>query len=216
MQRFEGQRPHAVVPIIAEREWGTNVPPVPPDDQELWERAGRGDRDAFGLLFDRHAEALWNYGYRLTGSWAAAEDLTSQVFLVAWRRMGDMTLVHRSARPWRYTVAANLAREERRRTGRFVRALTRLPRVDAVRAPDIATDVATRIDADRRLRVVLDAIRNLPAAEREAVELCLLGELTTAEAATATGVTETGIRSRISRARARLRLALPALHAEEA
>lgn len=169
-------------------------------DAELWER---GDQAAFATLFDRHAEAVWNHCYRLTASWATAEDLTSATFLAAWRGRAGITLVRDSALPWLYAVAGNLARTEFRRLGRFRRALRRVPDRDVV--PDHAERVISSVDDDRELRRVLAAVRTMPAAEREAVELCLLGELSTAEAAELLGVAEVSVRSRISRARARLR-----------
>jgi DNA-directed RNA polymerase specialized sigma24 family protein len=57
-------------------------------DRELWARAVAGDADAFGSLFERHARAVYNFAFRRTASWALAEDLTSEVFLLAWRRRG--------------------------------------------------------------------------------------------------------------------------------
>ncbi|NBH10111.1 RNA polymerase sigma factor, partial [Amycolatopsis sp. SID8362] len=87
---------------------------VPVGDRALWDRAAEGDETAFGELFERHAEAVWNHAYRLTGSWAAAEDLTSNTFLTAGRRRADVTLVRDSALPWLYTVAGNAARDEYR------------------------------------------------------------------------------------------------------
>ncbi|MGW0517211.1 RNA polymerase sigma factor [Crossiella sp. NPDC003009] len=173
------------------------------DDRVLWQRAAADDRNAFGELFERHAEAVWNHAYRLTGSWSAAEDLTSSTFLTAWRKRAELTLVRESALPWLYTVAGNLARTEFRRAGRFRRALSRMPHLHVVR--DHAEDVVDQVDGDRRLRKVLAAVGELPRAEREAVQLCLLGELSIAEAAEALGVAEVSVRSRISRARSRLR-----------
>jgi hypothetical protein len=75
-------------------------PPRGPDiatDRELWTRAAAGDRAAFGELFERHAEAVWNHAYRLTASWSQAEDLTSSTFLLAWRTCGEVRLVRDSA-----------------------------------------------------------------------------------------------------------------------
>ncbi|MFI7674005.1 RNA polymerase sigma factor [Actinophytocola sp. NPDC049390] len=175
-------------------------------DPELWARAATGDRAAFGQLFERHVEAVWNHAYRLTASWSQAEDLTSGTFLLAWRKCADLRLVRDSALPWLYTVAANLARDERRGSTRFLRALRRVP--DAGVAPDHADEVARRVDGDARMARVLSAVRSLPRAEREAVELCLLGELSTADAAELLGVAEVSVRSRLSRARARLRTTL--------
>ncbi|MCS7483543.1 RNA polymerase sigma factor [Umezawaea endophytica] len=182
-------------------------PPSPPaDDQALWGRAADGDVEAFGELFRRHSGAVWNYAYRLTGSWSVAEDLTSAAFLTACRRLGEVTLVNRSVRPWLFAVTGNLARRERRGRGRLAAALSRVPRGGTVR--DHADDVAGKVDADHRLREVLDAVARLPKAEREAVELCLMGDLPTAEAAAVLGVAEASVRSRLSRARGRLRTLL--------
>jgi RNA polymerase sigma-70 factor (ECF subfamily) len=172
-------------------------------DGELWQRAAGGQESAFAELFERHVEAVWNHAYRLTGSWSRAEDLASSTFLTAWRKRAEVTLVRESALPWLYTVAANLARSEYRSASRFLRAVRRLSVVEAV--DDHADAVADRIDDDRRLREVLDQVRQLPKAEREAVELCLLGDLSTADAAELLGVAEVSVRARISRARARLR-----------
>ena len=169
-------------------------------DADLW---ARGDEQAFGELYDRYAEAVWNHAYRLTASWSTAEDLTSATFMTAWRRRGQITLVRDSALPWLFTVAGNLARSEFRRKTRFSRLLHRVPRNDVTR--DHADEVASSVDHEARLRQVLQAVERLPRAEREAVELVLLGELSTAQAAEALGVAEVSVRSRISRARARLR-----------
>lgn len=180
--------------------------PAIASDRELWTRAAGGDRAAFGELFERHVEAVWNHAYRLTASWSQAEDLTSSTFLLAWRKCGDVRLIRESALPWLYTVAGNLARDERRGTTRFLRALRRVPDTPVV--ADHADDVAHRVDEDARMADVLAAVRSLPRAERQAVELCLLGELSTPDAAELLGVAESSVRARISRARARLRTTL--------
>ena len=175
-------------------------------DPELWDRAAGGDHSAFEELFQRHAEAVWNHAYRLTGAWSQAEDLTSATFLLAWRKRREVRLVRDSALPWLYAVAGNLARTEFRRVGRFNRALRRVPSSDTT--PDHADEVAVRVDDDRRVRAVLEAVRALPKSEREIVELCLIGDLSTTDAAALLGLAEPSIRSRVSRAKARLRTLL--------
>jgi DNA-directed RNA polymerase specialized sigma24 family protein len=52
-------------------------------DGDLWPRAVVREPDAFGVLFERHARAVYNYLFRRTADWALAEDLTSVVFLEA-------------------------------------------------------------------------------------------------------------------------------------
>ncbi|WP_410639462.1 RNA polymerase sigma factor [Amycolatopsis sp. lyj-346] len=177
-----------------------------PPDRTLWDRAAEGDEAAFSELFERHAEAVWNHAYRLTGSWSAAEDLTSNTFLTAWRRRADVTLVCDSALPWLYTVAGNAARDEYRGARRRLRLLRKMP--DAPVVSDHADAVADRLDGEQRLREVVEAVRTLPKAQREVVELCLLGDLSAADAAALLAVAEVTVRAHLSRARARLRILL--------
>lgn len=175
---------------------------VGPPDSRLWEQIAQGDHAAFTELFERHAEAVWNYAYRLTASWSQAEDLLSATFLTAWRTRGEAQLVRDSALPWLYTVTANRARTEWRASRRALRLVARLAPQDE---RDHADEVAARTDAQRRLALVVAAIAKLPASEREIAQLCLLGDVSTADAATLLGITESSVRARVSRARARLR-----------
>ncbi|WP_143253961.1 RNA polymerase sigma factor [Amycolatopsis keratiniphila] len=175
-------------------------------DRELWARAADGDEGAFSELFERHAEALWNYTYRLTGSWSSAEDLASTTFLIAWRRRAEVTLVRDSALPWLYTVAANVARDEHRGARRRLRLLGKIPAQPAV--SDHADSVAERIDGQRRLQQVAEAVRSLPKSQREVVELCLAAEVGIADAAELLGIAEVTVRAHLSRGRARLRTLL--------
>jgi RNA polymerase sigma-70 factor (ECF subfamily) len=174
-----------------------------PRDGDLWVRAAGGDEKAFTELFERHAQAVWNHAYRLTGSWSSAEDLTSNTFLIAWRKRADVTLVRDSALPWLYTVAGNLARTEYRGASRRLRLLRRIPEPPAV--SDHADSVAEHLDGEARLRQVIEAVRGLPRAQRQVVELCLLGDLPIADAAALLEIAEVTVRSHLSRARAALR-----------
>src|SRR5262245_26056766 len=119
-------------------------------DRDLWERAGMGEYDAFGQLFDRHARAVYNFLFRRTASWTDAEDLTSAVFLHAWRRRSEIVLDRDSALPWLLKVADYCARNQRRSLRRYLRALERLqlPRDEQ---PDHADAVAARIDDEHAM-----------------------------------------------------------------
>jgi RNA polymerase sigma factor (sigma-70 family) len=181
------------------------VPPAP--DHELWARARSGDRGAFTELYHRHAEAVWNHGYRLTASRTAAEDVLSATFLIAWRRRGDVRFVADSARPWLLTVAANEARTEWRRSTRHRRLAGRVgPPPDVA---DHSDTVVASLDDRRYVHGLLTAIAALPAGQRAAVTLCLVAEVPYADAACALGIPESTLRSRLRRARARLRDVLP-------
>jgi RNA polymerase sigma-70 factor (ECF subfamily) len=186
------------------------APPVEaPDvgDLELWSRAKRGDRDAFTVLYHRHADAVWQHGYRLTASRTAAEDVLAATFLTAWRRRTDVRFVGDSARPWLLAVAANESRTEWRRSTRHRRLADRVgPAPDVV---DHSAAVVASLDDRRRVHRVLAAIAELPAAQRNAVAMCLVAEVPQADAARALGISENTLRSRIHRARVRLRDVLP-------
>ena len=134
-------------------------------DAELWRRAVEGAPDAFGVLFERHARAVYNYLFRRTADWALAEDLTSVVFLEAWRRRGDVRLERDLALPWLLGVATNVLRNRRRSQWRYRAALERVPRE---RADDFADDADGRLDDERRMRVVLRVKRvATPGSKRE-------------------------------------------------
>lgn len=174
-----------------------------PSDAELWRRAGAGDHTAFGDLYDRHARSIYNYCFRRTADWAFAEDLTSAVFLHAWRRRGDVLLSVESVLPWLYGVATNLIRNHDRGLRRGVAAMDRLHAGNG--GPDFAGDLAGRLDDERRMSEVLDAIQQLPLVDREVLALCVWQGLGYEQAAAALGVPVGTIRSRLSRARHRLR-----------
>jgi RNA polymerase sigma-70 factor (ECF subfamily) len=171
-------------------------------DADLWRLIAADDHQAFTELYERHARAVWNHAYRLTASWAAADDLLAQAFLEVWRRRAGVQLVRDSALPWLYTVTANVCRSERRRLGRFLRIAPKLVRDDST--PDHAERIAADDATGRRLAAVIAAVARLPRGQREVVEMCLLGDVSTTDAAELFGISETSVRSRLSRARAHL------------
>jgi RNA polymerase sigma factor (sigma-70 family) len=186
---------------------------VQPTDRDLWDQAGAGSGEAFGLLFDRHSRAVYNHCFRLTASWATAEDLTSSTFLQAWRHRGRMRLANDSLRPWLLAVATNAVRSERRSVRRRLSLAERAGAEPP--AADHADDVAGRVDGERRMASVLAELHKLPPAEQEAVALCLWSGVSYADAAVALGIAEVSVRSRVSRARSKLRAALVPVLTEE-
>ena len=95
-------------------------------DAELWRRGCDGDQAAVGELFRRHAQAIFVFLVRRTGDRELAEDLTSTVFLEAWRKRRDVRLSGDSALPWLYGVAVNCSRNVGRSLRRHRDALARL------------------------------------------------------------------------------------------
>jgi RNA polymerase sigma-70 factor (ECF subfamily) len=154
-------------------------------------------------LWDAYAGAIYRYCFRRTGDGALAEDLTSIVFLEAWRRRGDLALQPSETLPWLYGVAANVLRNQRRSQRRYETALARLPR--PLPEPDFADSVTGRLDDEQRMRVILGQLRRLSRLEREVLSLCVWEGLTPQAAAVALAIPEATVRTRLHRAREHLR-----------
>src|ERR1044071_5450487 len=127
-----------------------------PDDRALWSQAAGGGGHAFGVLFDRHAKAVYNHCFRLTASWAEAEDHLQATFLLAWRKRDGVRLERESALPWLLAVATNVVRNEQRSLLRRLKNRRRLNEESAV--PDHADMVAERLDDQRRMKELLQAV----------------------------------------------------------
>ena len=154
------------------------------------------------MLYERHARAVYNFCFRRTANWATAEDLTSIVFLEAWRRRGEVSLKDGRALPWLLGVAVNVLRNRRRSERRHRAALERLP---ISRSVDFAEDADGRLDDERRMRATLRTIAKLPRREQEVLALCAWAGLSYEDAALALGLPVGTVRSRLSRARSRVR-----------
>jgi RNA polymerase sigma-70 factor (ECF subfamily) len=174
------------------------------DDADLWELSTI-DREAFGEIFRRHARAVFSICYWRTGDAAMAEDVTSVVFLEAWRRRDLVVLEQRSALPWLLGVANHSSRNATRSLRRYTQALKRL---DGHRNLPSDEAVVDRIDAATSLNLVSNVVRDLSEQEREIVLLVFWSGLSYEAASVALGVPVGTIRSRVSRTRRKLQLRL--------
>jgi RNA polymerase sigma factor (sigma-70 family) len=181
------------------------IDPADQSDLQLWARAKAGDESAFGDLFERHASRIFNYCFRRLGSWSIADDATSRTFTTAWQRR-HVVEVNDSLLPWLFTVANNVCRNLARAARRYSDHLSTLP--ESLAVTDHADDVASRVDDERRMQAVLVALRRLRRADRDVLILCDWEDLSYLETADALGIPIGTVRSRLSRARQRLRTAL--------
>lgn len=200
--------PHVVRPAPAALPAMTGNPAPaagqPTDvEQSLRDRLRAGSAPAFGDLFDAHAGSVYRHGLRLTGDRSLAEDVVSATFLQAWRLRGRIDPEGGSLRPWLLGIATNVIRNANRRGRRDRDLLARAAPREAV--PDFADEVAGRLDDTRTLQTVRAALARLRPQEREVVALCVWEGLDYAAAAQALGIPVGTVRSRLSRARARLR-----------
>src|SRR5215467_7971066 len=174
-------------------------------DDLLLRRAGKGDEEAFTLLYRRHQAALYRFALRMTGSTWAAEEIVQDVFMTLMRDPKKYDATRGTLGGFLYGVTRN----------RVLKHLERLPREisleennedgtgSGVIFMEPATP-ATEAEKRERLEQVRAAVLNLPAEVREAVVLCELEERSYEEAAQIVGCPIGTIRSRLHRGRALL------------
>ncbi|MEU4092480.1 RNA polymerase sigma factor [Streptomyces sp. NPDC026673] len=167
-------------------------------------RIRAGDPRAFAELYDGHARAVYNHAFRLTADWSAAEDVMAETFMEAWRLRDRVDAEGGSLRPWVLGVATNIARAHYRSNRRYRAAAIAAARAETA-LPDHADEVAGRLDDRRRIAAALRALAALRRPEREVLTLCLWEGLEYTAAAEALGIAVGTVRSRLSRARAKLR-----------
>lgn len=185
------------------------MPGVGGSDEVLVDELRRGSSAALAALFDTHADAVHAFCFRRTASMATAEDLTSTVFLELWRSRKAATAYDGSALPWLYGIARNVCRNADRSAFRLRRALRRVAHVGGQPEGDAMADsVAGRVDSQRMMAAVLAAVAELPDHERDVLELVVWAEMSYEATAAALEIPVGTVRSRMSRARRRLSLAV--------
>jgi len=172
-------------------------------DAALIERS-IGEPGCFALLFDRHAPAIYRYIARRLGP-DAADDLSSEVFLIAFQRRDRYDRARPDARPWLYGIATNLISRRSRDEVRFLRAIARMSISPA--AEPVADQVTQRVDAQALSGQLAAALTRLPGPYRDTLLLVASG-LSHEEVAQALGIPAGTVASRLARARSKLRAAL--------
>ncbi|MCW2967396.1 MAG: polymerase ECF-subfamily sigma factor [Solirubrobacteraceae bacterium] len=151
---------------------------------------------AFAAVFDRHYAAIHGFLAARVGA-SLADELASETFLRALRGARRYDRAYPDARPWLYAIATNLVAGHRRAEARRLRAYARVGPPDEIHR-----------DPSGFPPELAGALAELPAADRDALLLVAWAELSYEEAARAAGVPVGTVRSRIHRARRRLRAAL--------
>lgn len=164
------------------------------DDADLWVRVRSGDEAALAVLFDRHEARLFRHARRLLTAREDAKDAVTIAFFEMWRRRESVRLVDGSPLPWLLNTVSNAARNLER-SGRRYRAL--LARTDAVQHHDtpIASDESG----------VLAALKRLPAREQSVLVLTVLEGYPDRVAAETLGIPLGTVKSRVARAKVKLR-----------
>jgi RNA polymerase sigma factor (sigma-70 family) len=160
------------------------------------------DGEQFASLFDRHAAEIFRYAAGRLGP-DAADDVTAQTFLTAFRKRDSYDLGRDDARPWLYGIASRWISEHRRVERRHYERLARVPVVRSAEPfEDAAADRVFAQQMRPRLAAVLAA---LAADERDLLLLAAWTDLSYAEIADALGIAPGTVASRLHRVRVKVR-----------
>lgn len=171
-------------------------------DEKLLQRAGRGDEAAFLTLYERHRETVFRFAYRMLGSAALAEEVTHDCFLGLIKEPARFDPSRAALRTYLYAAVRNLsAKHFRRRAGE-----TPVEESEAAEfAADPRHEPLSRLLSAELSAEVRRAVAALPPLQREVVILYEYEELSLAEVAAVVGADTGTVKSRLHRARQRLR-----------
>lgn len=195
-----------MVPIEGERLVGE------PPDAALWLEATSGTESSFGILFHRHRARVFRKAYARVGNVAEAEDIVAMVFLEAWRSRAKVRIVDGSILPWLLVTTTNVTLNAERAKRRYRRMLSALP--PGVDQRDHADDVAHALDLRQYSGRLTAALKRLNSTDRIIVDMCMIDEQPISMAAAVLDLPVGTAKSRLHRARAKLRgyfLEAPAL-----
>jgi RNA polymerase sigma-70 factor (ECF subfamily) len=164
------------------------------EDADDWIALCDGDPHGLARLFDRHGARLFRHAARLLTTREDAKDAVAIAFFELWRRRGSVRLVDGSPLPWLVNTVSNTARNLERSARRYRALLGRIP--DSSTADAVPANDETGI---------LAALRRLPEKEQSVVVLTIMQGYHESEAAAALGIPIGTVKSRLSRARSRLR-----------
>jgi RNA polymerase sigma-70 factor, ECF subfamily len=177
-------------------------------DEEVWglvEAAQQGDVEAFGRLYDRYVDVVYRYAYARLGDRTLAEDVTSETFLRALRRIGTVSYRGRDVGAWFVTIARNLVLDHVK-SGRNRYEVVSGDPIEpdrTIEGPEPA--VLRRLSSEELLRCV----RQLPPDQQECVVLRFLQGLSVAETAAVMNRNTGAVKALQHRALRRLQGLLP-------
>jgi len=163
-------------------------------DEALIERlATTADEAALSELYDRYQALMYGLAMRITNDAGLAQDAVQEAFVGIWRNAASYSTVRASVRTWMLSITHHRAIDLVRRR----RPTTALPEgnfaVAALTVPDVWPEVARAVDVD----AVRSAMSELPAPQRQAIELAYFEGLTQVEIAERTGSPLGTIKSRV-------------------
>jgi RNA polymerase sigma-70 factor (ECF subfamily) len=159
----------------------------------LVQRAQAGDAEAFGELYDKYVDQVYRYiAYRVAGT-QLAEDLTSETFLRALRRISSFTWQGRDVGAWFVTIARNLIADHYK-SGRYRLELT-TEDVSISSAAPVQAGPENEVLEAMQNKVLLEAVKQLGAEQQECIVLRFLQGLSVSETAQVMGKNDGAIKA---------------------
>lgn len=163
-------------------------------DEVLAVRA-RGDREAFGILYERHVRRIYNYVYYRTGSAADAEDLTARTFFQALSNLHRYQVQGVPFSAWLFRIAHNLVANWHRDTGRH-HAVSTDGIIEVIADGQTPHESAESAEERYELHGV---VRRLPADRQQLLILKYVQQMSTEEIATVMGRSEGAVKALLHR-----------------
>jgi RNA polymerase sigma-70 factor (ECF subfamily) len=179
-----------------------------PPATDVWalvRRAQEGDAEAFGQLYDHYVTLVHRYAYHRVGDRATAEDVTSETFVRALRRIDSLSFQGRDVGAWLVTIARNIIRDHVK-SSRYRLEVTTADMRDADRGTDGPEDAVVQHLTNQQL---LACVRQLGSEQQECIVLRFLHGLSVSETAEIMGKKEGAIKALQHRAVRRLAGLLP-------
>jgi RNA polymerase sigma-70 factor (ECF subfamily) len=155
------------------------------DDLTLIAAISGGNSQALEVLYDRYAAVVYRMALRIVKNQELAEDIVQEVFWRVWRRSGSFERDRGRVAQWLFGVAHNLCIDElRRQRSRPISVYEDVDHPVIQQLADERTDVMGSAMESEQRRIIADALRQLPDAQRQAIELAYFGGLSHQEIAT--------------------------------
>jgi RNA polymerase sigma-70 factor (ECF subfamily) len=171
----------------------------------LVRRAQDGDPEAFGELYDHYVTLVHRYAYHRVGDRATAEDVTSETFVRALRRIDSLSFQGRDVGAWLVTIARNIILDQVK-SSRYRLEVTTADMRDADRATDGPEDAVVQLLTNEQL---LSCVKQLGSEQQECIVLRFLQGMSVSETAEIMGKKEGAIKALQHRAVRRLAGLLP-------
>jgi RNA polymerase sigma-70 factor, ECF subfamily len=167
------------------------VPDTEFNEEDVLTRASQGDRDAFGLLYERYIDRIFNYVYYRTGNLHDAEDLTARVFQRAMNHIKNYTDRGVPFSAWLYRIAHNLVANWHRDRSRR----QEIPINDVPVLPSKGDHPEKNLVRSQEQDALLRYIRRLPAERQHLLILKFVENMSNAEIGAIMGRSEGAVKS---------------------